>query len=64
MAYFENKLMNLNDLFIPPQMSSTMSGNTNSESKGEPSAGSEGGRPELPDEEKSTKTIQNKESQS
>ena len=64
MAYFENKLMNLNDLFIPPQMSSTMSGNTNSENKGEPSAGSEGGRPELPDEEKSTKTIQNKESQS
>jgi hypothetical protein len=69
MAYFENELMNLNDLFIPPQMSSTMSSANNnssngSETKGEASAGSEGGRPELPDEEKSTKTIQNRESQS
>ena len=55
-AYFENKLMKLDKLFVPPQMSSTMSGK-NADNK-------EAGRPELPDEEKSEKTIRNRESQS
>lgn len=67
-AYFENYLMDLGSLFIPPQMSSTMSGSDS----GSTSAGQgdttvtvqdEGGRPELPDDQKSEKTIQNKESE-
>ena len=68
-AFFENEIMNLDELFVPPQMSSTMSGN-----KGDTSGnggttqkklptGDQGGRPEKPDDEKATKTIQNKESQ-
>ena len=51
-AYFENELLHLEELFVPPQMSSTMSNK------------SEGGRPELPDDQKSEKTIANKESAS
>lgn len=62
-AYFENELMNLDELFVAPTMSSNQSKST-SDSGNEPSAGSEGGRPELPDEEKSEKTIRNLESQS
>ena len=67
MAVFENKVMNLNDLFVPPQMSSTMSGkdsnkaSSDSKKPGIPSD-NPGGRPELPDDQKSEKTIQNKES--
>ena len=68
-AYFENEIMKLDELFIPPQMSSTMSGNANAGgasggngNKKLPS-GDKGGRPEKPDDEKSAKTIQNKESQ-
>ena len=67
-AYFENKLLHLDELFTPPQMSSTISGkqeNNNSSSAGNSKIISqdEGGRPELPDEQKSDKTIQNKESE-
>ena len=66
MAVFENTIMNLNDLFVPPQMSSTMSGKddkapSDSKKPGVPS-NNPGGRPELPDDQKSEKTIQNKES--
>lgn len=57
-AIFENKVLELDDLFTPPKMSSTMGKEDNALSdKGE------GGRPELPDDKKSTKTIQNKESE-
>lgn len=63
-ALFENGIMKLNDIFTPPQMSSTMSGNKAATSGGESSSDSTGGRPELPDSEKSEKTIQNLESQS
>jgi len=56
-AYFENELLHLEDLFVPPQMSSTMSGKSGD-------SGSEGGRPELPDDQKSEKTIANRESAS
>lgn len=65
-AYFENELLHLEDLFIPPQMSSTMSGKETSKSGSSTSEAptAEGGRPELPDDEKSEKTIQNKESAS
>ena len=68
-AVFENQIMNLNDLFIPPQMSSTMSGNKastneNDEKKktGLPSSDNQGGRPPKPDDEKSEKTLRNIES--
>lgn len=64
-AYFENELMDLDSLFVPPQMSSTMSGKETEKedkSKEKPSSDDEGGRPELPDDEKTEKTIQNKES--
>ena len=71
-ALFENKILKLDELFTPPQMSSTMSNKDKeevkekepspNEEKGEPSAGDEGGRPELPEDQKSEKTIQNEES--
>lgn len=67
-ALFENKIMNLNDLFVAPQMSSTMSGNKASSSSSGSStqnpSSDTGGRPEKPDDEKSDKTIANKESES
>lgn len=56
-AFFENEVLKLDELFVAPQMSSTMSGNQQAPTT------KEAGRPELPDDEKSTKTIQNKESQ-
>lgn len=65
-AMFENETMRLNDLFVPPQLSSTVSGN----GEGQPSSGGkkvdspQGGRPEKDDDEKSEKTIQNRESMS
>lgn len=62
-AIFENDMMNLNEVFIPPQMSSTMSSKDNDEKTSQTSGNSTGGRPELPDDQKSTKTIQNKESE-
>lgn len=65
-AYFENELLNLDELFVPPQMSSTMSNddNNNSNQNKESEAPTEqGGRPQLADDEKSAKTIQNKESE-
>ena len=48
-AVFENQMLDLNEIMIAPQMSSTMSGGS-------------AGRPELPDDEKSEKTIRNRES--
>lgn len=66
-AYFENELLHLEELFIPPQMSSTMSGNQSKnkvEDGNSEAPTAEGGRPELPDDEKSEKTIKNKESAS
>lgn len=55
-AFFENKALGLNDLFIPPQSSNTMSGSQST-------SDAEVGRPELDDDQKSDKTIQNKESE-
>ena len=55
-ALFENQYMNLDELFVPPRMSSTMSGADNTGDS------DTGGRPKLPDEEKSDKTILNEES--
>ena len=68
-AYFENQLLDLINVFIPPMMSSTMNSDVlnriNQENKN--SGGNDnqkGGRPEKADSEKSEKTIMNKESQS
>ena len=72
-AYFENEVMKLSELMIPPLMSSTMNmqdlkGNSGSGStSGTQKSGSgsdTGGRPEKPDDQKSEKTIKNKESMS
>ena len=60
-AYFENDILDLINVFIPPLMSSTMNADVLSQTG---NGGSEtGGRPEKPDDQKSEKTIKNKESQ-
>ena len=73
-AYFENEVLDLVNVFIPPLMSSTMSGNLlnskgkvvdkNGDAAQQDKKSDTGGRPEKADDEKSTKTLQNKESQS
>ena len=78
-AYFENEVLNLSELMIPPLMSSTLNmqdlkgGSGSSSSSGtqklsssSSSGGSSGkaGRPEKPNDQKSEKTIKNKESMS
>ena len=68
-AYFENEILKLSELMQPLQSSNTQSaadrkdskGNANQQPKGEEK---KAGRKEKPDEEKSEKTIQNKESMS
>ena len=69
-AYFENDVLDLINVFIPPLMSSTMNaevlnnhgkGGTTSEG-GNGTGDGEVGRPEKADDEKSEKTIANKES--
>lgn len=62
-AYFENDILDLVNVFIPPMMSSTMNGDTIQNLKGKDKSDKDGGRPEKADDEKSEKTIQNKESQ-
>ena len=72
-AYFENDILDLVNVFIPPMMSSTMNSdvlnrvnqqNKENKTNGGNSSNSQGGRPEKSDDEKSEKTIQNEESQS
>jgi len=62
-AYFENNILDLVNVFIPPMMSSTMNSDVlnrlNNENKSDT-----GGRPEKSDDEKSEKTLMNEESQS
>lgn len=55
-AIFENKTLELDKVFIAPQMSSTISNKTDTTQE-------EAGRPELSDEDKNPKTIKNIESQ-
>ena len=75
-AIFENQTLSLNELFIAPQMSSTMSASQEEEKeeeakeddKGVTAADTidiakEGGRPELSIEEKSEKTVKNIEAE-
>lgn len=61
-AYFENDILDLVNVFIPPLMSSTMNGDTINKMKGGKGSDQKAGRKELPDDQKSTKTIQNRES--
>ena len=77
-AYFENEVMKLSEIMIPPIMSSTMkmddlkNGGNSSQSQqnktqqktGGQNSEKSAGRPEKPDGEKSEKTIRNKESMS
>ena len=72
-AFFENDLLNLVTVFVPPLTANTMNADalaqqqtgrrrTGLTMKTEGEDGATSGRPELPDEEKSTKTLQNLES--
>ena len=61
-AYFENDVLDLVNVFIPPLMSSTMNAEVLNRNKNSDSG--EVGRPEKSDDEKSTKTLQNQESMS
>lgn len=74
-AKFENEILHLSDIMVPPMMSSTMSGKVLDKKdqknldekqiiKDNEKKSDTGGRPEKPNEEKSDKTIQNLESQS
>ena len=71
MAHFENDILHLSEIMIPPLMSSTMSSQDilgqRSQEKNQKQQSTEnntGGRPEKPDTQKSEKTLQNKESMS
>ena len=59
-AYFENDILDLVNVFIPPLMSSTMNAEVLNRNSNNSSEGA--GRPEKSDDEKSEKTIQNKQS--
>ena len=61
-AYFENDILDLVNVFIPPLMSSTMNADVLNRNKTTDSDGA--GRPEKADDEKSPKTIQNEQSKS
>ena len=72
-AYFENEVLHLSEIMIPPLMSSTLNGEDILGNKNKPSgnktqtntdgksSGEKGGRPEKADDQKSEKTIANKE---
>lgn len=61
-SYFENNILNLNDVFVPLKSSNTLSNKDNKEIA--PSVDNpQGGRPSLADDEKSDKTIQNEEAE-
>ena len=66
-AHFENEVLKLYEIMIPPIMSSTMNAEAILGQKGagktqNPESGSSGGRPAKPDSQKSEKTIKNNES--
>ena len=73
-AHFENEVLHLSEIMIPPLMSSTLNGedilgkkDKNNSQKTQNTSGTEKketGRPEKADDEKSDKTIQNQESMS
>ena len=61
-AYFENDILDLVNVFIPPLMSSTMNADVLNRNKEVQNSENGAGRPEKEDDEKSTKTIQNRQS--
>ena len=67
-AYFENDVLDLVSVFVPPLTSNTMNAealaqrNGNKNKQGSSSESGEAGRPEKPDNEKSDKTLANRES--
>lgn len=71
-AVFENEILKLSEIMIPPLMSSTLNGedvlgnkNSNNSTKNQNTSSNsneEAGRPEKSDDEKSSKTIANLES--
>lgn len=76
-AFFENEVLHLSEIMIPPLMSSTLNGedilgskNKPTDTKTQKNTGGKApaveskptGRPEKPDDQKSEKTIANKES--
>lgn len=64
-AYFENDILDLVNVFIPPMSSNVMNAEVLNLHKGDGGEDKQGGgRPEKPDDEKSEKTIKNKESMS
>ena len=67
-AYFENDVLDLVNVFIPPLMSSTMNSDVLNRGKKDVGTGGENsdgaGRKELADDQKSEKTIKNRESMS
>lgn len=73
-AYFENEVLHLSEIMIPPLMSSTLNGQDilgknsqttqNKTQKSIESSNPGGGRPEKPNDQKSDKTIANKQSMS
>ena len=71
LAYNENEILGLPMMMIPPLMSSTMNGedilgtsNKSNQNKSQNNSEGQTGRPEKPDDQKSEKTIQNRESMS
>ena len=71
-AHFENEVLHLSEIMIPPLMSSTLNGNdilgksgknnnpksqNNTGAKSAPEEKKSAGRPETPDDKKSEKTI-------
>ena len=65
-AYFENDILDLINVFIPPLMSSTMNADilNAKQNQSSPTEGEGAGRKELDNDKKSEKTIQNQESMS
>ena len=71
-AYFENEVLNLSEIMVPPMSSNTMnaeglislSDRKVARKQGTKIDSEEAGRPEKPDDQKSEKTIQNRESMS
>ena len=63
-ANFENNILKLNEIMIPPLMSSTMNSDVLNRNKNGVDSDNKGGRPEKPDDQKSDKTIKNKEAMS
>ena len=60
-AHFENDVLDLVNVFVPPMLSSTMNADSVRALRENKNDDEKAGRKELPDDKKSEKTIQNKE---